>query len=211
MNVGEKIRLLREQKNISQSKLARLAGISNDYMNKIELGKVENIGIQKIRDIAKALGAKEEFLFGGFGEGDSAPLTDKHYEQMPIIGYANAGKSHSRISYDDAGYPVGWGTRVFPKPPDFHDPNGYVVLIKGESMLPMREGWRLVVSPNSEVKDGDDVIVRTADGDVYYKRIQMKGDTLVLKSFNSTFEPIILQRHEILWMHKVWAIYPDHG
>lgn len=38
MNVGERIKYFREQKNISVNKLANLAGVSQSYLREIELG-----------------------------------------------------------------------------------------------------------------------------------------------------------------------------
>lgn len=38
MNVGERIKYLREQKNITVNKLANLAGVSQSYLREIELG-----------------------------------------------------------------------------------------------------------------------------------------------------------------------------
>jgi transcriptional regulator with XRE-family HTH domain len=55
LNIGEKIKKTRLVKEMSQSELAKKAGLSNDYMNRIELEKVVNIGIEKLAAIAKAL------------------------------------------------------------------------------------------------------------------------------------------------------------
>lgn len=38
MNVGERIKYFREQKNITVNKLANLAGVSQSYLREIELG-----------------------------------------------------------------------------------------------------------------------------------------------------------------------------
>lgn len=38
MNVGERIRYFREQKNLTVNKLANLSGISQSYLREIELG-----------------------------------------------------------------------------------------------------------------------------------------------------------------------------
>lgn len=39
MGIGDKIRELRKEKNLSQLELARLAGISNTYLSDIEVGR----------------------------------------------------------------------------------------------------------------------------------------------------------------------------
>ena len=203
--------MLRESIGISQRKLSFVSGMSPEYINRIESEKITNVGIEKIEALAKALNVPISKILSNENEDITENRNGQDNQEMPIVGYANAGKRESRIQFDDSGYPVGWGHRIFPKPSDFKDPNGYVVLIKGDSMLPMKEGFKLVVSPNIEVKDGDDVVVRTADDDVYYKQVAIKGDTVVLKSYNSAFDPIILNRAEIKFMHKVWAIFIENG
>ena len=49
------IRKLREEKRLSQEKLARLADVSNNTIVNIEAGKQKNPTIETLRKIAKAL------------------------------------------------------------------------------------------------------------------------------------------------------------
>lgn len=53
--LGEKFRQLRKARGFSQRKLADLAGVSNDYISKIEKGKNENVGVITLKKIADAL------------------------------------------------------------------------------------------------------------------------------------------------------------
>lgn len=53
--LGQKFRQLRKARGFSQRKLAELAGVSNDYISKIEKGKNENIGILTLKKMADAL------------------------------------------------------------------------------------------------------------------------------------------------------------
>lgn len=58
-----KIKQLREKKNLSQGKLARLADVSNNTIVNIESGKQTNPTIETVSKIAKALDvAIEELL-----------------------------------------------------------------------------------------------------------------------------------------------------
>lgn len=52
--LGERIKQLRKEANISQEKLAELAGLDRTYINSVENGK-RNISIINIEKIAKAL------------------------------------------------------------------------------------------------------------------------------------------------------------
>jgi transcriptional regulator with XRE-family HTH domain len=55
--VGFNIRKIREEKGISQEKLAHLADLHRAYIGQIERGE-KNIGIRNLEKIAKALGVK---------------------------------------------------------------------------------------------------------------------------------------------------------
>ncbi|MBO8157930.1 MAG: helix-turn-helix domain-containing protein [Bacillaceae bacterium] len=53
--IGEKIKELREQKNMSLTELAKRAGIAKSYLSSIERGIQKNPSIQKLEKIAKVL------------------------------------------------------------------------------------------------------------------------------------------------------------
>jgi len=54
--VGLNIRKIREDKGLSQEKLAALADLHRTYIGQIERGE-KNIGLRNLEKIAKALGA----------------------------------------------------------------------------------------------------------------------------------------------------------
>lgn len=53
--LGLKFRQLRKARGFTQRRLADLAGVSNDYISKIEKGKNVNIGIETLRRMADAM------------------------------------------------------------------------------------------------------------------------------------------------------------
>lgn len=55
MNIGHAIRLCRNQKNLSQAKLAELAGISISYLSLLEQGK-RDANFASVNKIAQAMG-----------------------------------------------------------------------------------------------------------------------------------------------------------
>lgn len=59
-----KIKQLREKKELSQEKLARLADVSNNTIVNIESGKQTNPTIETVSKIAKALDVAIEELLG---------------------------------------------------------------------------------------------------------------------------------------------------
>lgn len=54
-NISKTLRKLREQKGLTQEKLARLADVSNNTVIKIEAGKNENPTLDTLKKLAKAL------------------------------------------------------------------------------------------------------------------------------------------------------------
>jgi transcriptional regulator with XRE-family HTH domain len=54
--IGTRLTRLRTQRGISQAQLARLSGVSQTYVNSLELGNQKNPGIETLRKLAKALG-----------------------------------------------------------------------------------------------------------------------------------------------------------
>lgn len=55
-HLGETIRLLRIERNMSQSRLAQAAGVARSYVSMIESGARTNIGTQTLERIAAELG-----------------------------------------------------------------------------------------------------------------------------------------------------------
>ncbi|MBN2180826.1 MAG: helix-turn-helix transcriptional regulator [Sedimentisphaerales bacterium] len=60
--VGLNIRKLREERGISQEKLAEFAGLHRTYIGQIERGE-KNIGLKNLQKIAKALGVDLKNIF----------------------------------------------------------------------------------------------------------------------------------------------------
>jgi len=59
--VGFKIRTLREEKGLSQEKLAALADLHRAYIGQIERGE-KNIGLKNLEKIARALAVRAKDL-----------------------------------------------------------------------------------------------------------------------------------------------------
>lgn len=62
INLGKKIKILREQKHLTQEKLAEKAGISLDYLGKIEVN-INKPGLTALLKISQALDISMEELF----------------------------------------------------------------------------------------------------------------------------------------------------
>jgi phage repressor protein C with HTH and peptisase S24 domain len=121
--------------------------------------------------------------------------------RVPVIGFAQAG---NRGFFDDAGYPVGgaWEDITFPA---LHDPTAYGLRISGDSMAPVfRDGDLIVVSPASNIRPQDRVVVKTTSGEVMAKELVRRGAMGVeLKSLNPAYEDRYVEARDIDWIARV--------
>ena len=63
-NIGEKVRVLRKERGLTQEKLAEMAEISINYLSKIENNKIKNVGVLITFRLSKALGVTSGYLMG---------------------------------------------------------------------------------------------------------------------------------------------------
>ena len=80
----------------------------------------------------------------------------------------------------DYGYPIGsddWDGIMFP---DIADPNIYAIEVSGDSMLPAyRDGDRLIVSPASDFRRGDRIVVKTKEGEIMVKELKRQSAQMI--------------------------------
>jgi phage repressor protein C with HTH and peptisase S24 domain len=125
-------------------------------------------------------------------------------QAVPLIGFAEAGAGGY---FDDGGFPVGkgWEEIAFPQVNDEH---AYALEISGDSMKPAyRDGDVIVVSPASQVRRGDRVVVKTKDDEVMVKELRRKTSKHIeLRSLNSEHRDRTLPMSDVLWIARImWA------
>lgn len=69
MPIGDRIKYYREQAGMTMDQLAQAIGVQNSAINKYEKGVVTNIPINRIRQIAEALGIDARLLLDFLDEG----------------------------------------------------------------------------------------------------------------------------------------------
>jgi HTH-type transcriptional regulator/antitoxin HipB len=69
MTLGERLRQLREVAGLSQSELARRAGIPQPIISRVESGAQPNLTLEYARRICRVLGVALELLAGPDPEG----------------------------------------------------------------------------------------------------------------------------------------------
>ncbi|HEX3808296.1 MAG TPA: helix-turn-helix transcriptional regulator [Rhizomicrobium sp.] len=124
-----------------------------------------------------------------------------HSRNVPLIGMAQAGRNGF---FDDSGFPVGasWDEIIFP---DIADEHAYALEISGDSMMPVfRDGDRILVSPEANVRRGDRVVLKTTGGEVMAKQVLRSSSQRVeLRSLNPAHEDRTIATRDMAFMHRI--------
>lgn len=176
--LGDRIRTLRRQRGLTSVQLARAASISQPFVTEIELGK-KSPSFSTLERIAQAL------------EVSLADLLDSERgssRRVPIINRASCGVW---LDQTDLDFPVGVSERYLVT--DVDDPNAFYVEAQGESMTGGRihPGDMLLVSPNAEVRPGDIVLAKGAEG-VTVKRLRQHDTRIVLEALHPDYPDLVV-------------------
>lgn len=191
--------------DLTPSGLAKMAGLDPTTFNKSkrQTGKGHKRwpNTESISKILDATGASlDEFMALVRQTGNYEPAS----RAVPLIGLAEAGGGGF---FDDGGFPAGAGWEEV-RVPDINDENLYALEISGDSMLPLyRDGDTIVVSPNTDTRRGDRVVLKTTDGEVMAKILHRRTATKIeLHSLNPDHADLIFGMDEIDWIARiVWA------
>jgi len=191
---------LAAQNDLTPSGLAKLAGLDPTAFNKSKRksrdGRPRWPSTESVSLVLAAVGA---------GFDDFAQIIEgRRGDRAPLIGFAEAGADGY---FDDAGFPVGEGWEEV-RFPGLGDETVYALEISGDSMEPAyRAGDRIIVSPETEVRRGDRVVVKTTGGEVMAKVLGKKNTRRVeLLSLNPRHKPREFSPKDISWIARIlWA------
>ncbi|MCK5296784.1 MAG: helix-turn-helix transcriptional regulator [Alphaproteobacteria bacterium] len=193
---------LAEIKGVSPSSLAKKAGLDPTAFNKSK--RFSSEGRKRwpsMESINKLLRSAEMSIFEFASYAEEGQYTGPAHT-IPLIGFAQAGNDGY---FDDAGYPAGsegWDGIDFP---DVKDPNAYALEVSGSSMEPAyRDGDRLLISPESSIRRGDRVVVRTSEGEVMVKELRRETAMQIeLKSLNPEHPDRTIPKEKVMWIARV--------
>lgn len=196
-------RLAREY-GFSASGLARQSGLDPTTFNKSKRvtreGKLRWPSTESVAKVLAATGANLAEFVSYVTDSEGAGV----YRNIPLIGFAQAG---NQGYFDDAGYPAGGAWDEIPFP-GLGDPQAYALEITGDSMEPVfRDGDTVIVSPQSNIRRGDRVVVKTKGGEVMVKLLLRQSIHRVeLKSLNPDHEDRSLDVEDVEWIARVvWS------
>jgi phage repressor protein C with HTH and peptisase S24 domain len=205
--IWDAIDALATRHGFTPSGLAKVAGLDPTAFNKSK--RVSRDGRERwpsTESISKLLSVTNEtfdtFLAAGgaYLQGSSTPAG----VTMPLLGIAQAGAGGF---FDPAGFPTGDGWDQV-QMPVAGEPGIYALEVSGDSMLPLyRDGDRIIVSRNEQVRRGDRVVVKTRDGEVMAKVLARQTANVVeLHSLNPAHAPRLIDMKDVEWIARIiWA------
>lgn len=120
---------------------------------------------------------------------------------MPVVSMASA--NGDGPCWEEH-YPQGHGMEQIWRPHDITDPRAFGVKVDGDSMTPVfRHGDTVVVCPQKQVVNGDEVVARLRDGRVVVKVIRYLNGYVLLESYNTAYEPIFSERDQVEFAYKI--------
>jgi len=187
----------REKLGWSETELAKRAGLNQSTVHRILKGEFQNPQINYIERLTRALGLDMAEVLG-LRQPDPQTLDSTLgpgpalHQRVPLISWVRAGDLCEAIDLFEPGFADDWLDCPFP-----HSPSAYCLEVRGLSMSPeYRTGEILLVEPDLVPMHNDDVVVRTPDGQVTFKRLQITEDGTYLLALNPEFPNRILHMPE---------------
>lgn len=194
MTIGERIRNLRIERNMSQDELAQRAGYkSRSSINKIELSG-QDLPMSKVRRIAIVLGTTPEYLLGWDGPPSFNNIVPfPKMTQIPLVGSIACGEPI--VANQE------WEETVdLPE----HVHADFALRAHGDSMINARiyDGDIVYIRQQSTVDDGDIAAVVIEDS-ATLKKVHFYEDHIVLQAENPQVRPLVYWGQEMDNVHII--------
>lgn len=196
MTIGEKIKLLRTQSNLTQEELANYADTTKQTIHKYETGIITNIPANKIKAISEKLCTTPAYLMG-WEDNLPAPNITEDFTTFPVIGEVAAGFEHQAIE-DWEGDTVNISNDYLKG----RNKNDFFVLrVKGDSMYPeYQDGDRVLILKQPTVNYSGQVGVVIYNDELgTLKKIEYKpGENWIrLVAINPAYSPKKIENEEL--------------
>lgn len=174
----------------SNAELSRRIGKDATYVSRLlyppgKTGK-KNITEGMQEAIESAFRLPKDWLDGVEANAKPAPpITGR----VPLISWVQAGDWCEAADP----YPVG-AAEEWLSWSSSHSARAFCLRVKGPSMMPdYRDGEIILVEPDELAQHGDDVVIRTPDGNATFKRLQITPDGTFLLALNPDWRPRIIE------------------
>lgn len=190
MDIGEKIKIARITRGLTQEELGNMIGVQKSAIAKYESGRVVNIKRTTLQKIADVLDMNpSDLIFDDY----TTPLSDSGtatVKRIPVLGRVVAG-----IPIDAIEEVLDWEEipESLARTGEF-----FALQVKGDSMSPrIQEGDVLIVRQQNDADEGDIVIAQINGDTACVKRLLKQEDGIVLQSFNPAYSPMFFSKKAV--------------
>lgn len=195
MNVGEYIKKLRIDNNLSQEELGKKIGVQRAAVQKWECGKVQNLKRETIKKLSEIFEVSpSSFIEDDTTKDKPAPISDekiksvfnvldsKYLRQIPVFESVSAGfgayASNTVLEY------IPLYIRC-----DYEAENTLCLKVVGDSMYPkIEDGDTIQVLKQDSVDSGQVAVVLIDGEEGLVKKVVYGSDWIELHSFNPTYK-----------------------
>lgn len=196
MTIGEKIKKLRLDNNMTLEELGGKVGVSKQSLFKYENGIVTNIPLDRIEKLGKVLGVDPSELVGW--NSIKEVKLDIQPRKIPILGKIAAGTPILAVENHE----------------DYFDTSEFInadfaLQIQGDSMIGSRiyDGDIVFLRKQSYIENGQ-IGAFLIDGEATLKIFNKQNNTVMLLSSNPNYSPIILNPDkENIILGKLIGVY----
>ncbi|WP_011298531.1 LexA family transcriptional regulator [Cupriavidus necator] len=217
---SDRIALVMAEQHLDVQQLAQLLAVEPAVVRAWLEPDSPKLGLLHAVRLQDAYGYSPKWLINGQGEPklggaiepeldepslafDVFPIPQNSFRKIPVRGMAQLGDNGHFV---DIEYPVGHGDGYvfFPT----KDPDAYALRCNGESMRPrVKHNEFVVVEPNTQIQNGDEVLAKSQDGRVMVKELAYIRDGIVhLSSVNERHGMVRIPQDQIERLHFVAGI-----
>lgn len=191
MTLGEKVKLKREELNLSQEELAEKMNYkSKTSIHKIEVG-ITDLPLSKVKELAKVLDTTPAFLMGWETKKEKENINidtvTTDYMMVPLYQSISAGYGASASEFIEM-IPV-FGLRK----------NGteyFAVKVAGDSMEPkIPNGSTIIIKKDIQIENGE-IGAFCLNDENFVKQKKLVKDKLVLHSFNLAYDDKVVSEFD---------------
>lgn len=190
MKCNEKIKHLRERKNLTQQELADIVGLKTaSAINKIEMG-LRDLKQSSIATFANALDVTPAELLD---DTELLPVTEKVYS-IPVFESVSAGfgalANESVVDYE-----------AMPFRSASEAAETLFIRVKGDSMSPKIETGDLIQVRQQTSVDSGDIAVVIYEGEWYVKKVFYDDNSVTLHSLNPYYPDIKIDEKHLQFLN----------
>lgn len=189
MTIGERIKEIRQQIDMSQVEFADRINVSKQTLYKYENNIITNIPSDKIEAVAKLCNVSPSYIMGWNAKNDEKNVTPKSVT-INVLGRVAAGlpieAMENIIDTEEISLEMARTGEFFG------------LQIHGDSMEPrIYDGDVVIVRQQDDAESGEIVIALVNGSDATCKRLIKYANGISLMSLNSKYEPMMFSNSEI--------------